>query len=180
MKKNRVGWKFDCEQIFHPTFSGSSNKIFMFHPTFHSCDVIANVKTSNFEWFNKTKTLCKLITIKNQTPLLVSCNISFLWRLANVKISNFEWFNKTKTLCKLITIKNQTPVHIKSKWPSTTTNDNLTIYLNYKNMGKNTKTQQKKFKIAEKEKASRPKKVYKGSKKKMFEGTYPLSRFTSA
>ena len=36
----------------------------MFHTTFHSCDVISNVKTSNFEWFNKTKTLCKIITIK--------------------------------------------------------------------------------------------------------------------
>ena len=42
----------------------------------------------------------------------------------------------------------------------------LTIYLNYKNMGKNTKMQQKKLKIAEKEKASRPKKVYKGNRKK--------------
>ena len=29
MKKNRVGWKFNREQIFHPTFSGLSNTIFM-------------------------------------------------------------------------------------------------------------------------------------------------------
>ena len=33
-------------------------------------------------------------------------------------------------------------------------------------MGKNTKMQQKKLKIAEKEKASRPEKVYKGNRKK--------------
>ena len=33
-------------------------------------------------------------------------------------------------------------------------------------MGKNKKMQQKKLKIAEKEKASRPKKVYKGNRKK--------------
>ena len=57
----------------------------------------------------------------------------------------------------------------------------LTIYLNYKNIGKNTKMQQKKLKIAEKEKASRPKKVYKGNRKKIkVEDTYPLSRFNSA
>ena len=41
----------------------------------------------------------------------------------------------------------------------------LTIYLNYNNMVKNTKMQQK-LKIAEKETASRPKKVYKGNRKK--------------
>ena len=37
---------------------------FLFHSTFHSYDVISNVRTWNFEWFNKTKTLCKTITIK--------------------------------------------------------------------------------------------------------------------
>ena len=95
----------------------------LFHPKFHSYDVISTVRTSNFEWFNKTKTLCKLITIKNHTP-----------------------------------------VHIKSKWPWTATKKILTIYLNFKNkMGK---MQQKKLKIAEKEKASRPKKVYKKNRKK--------------
>ena len=36
----------------------------LFHPAFHSDDVISNVRTLNFEWFNKTKTLCKIITIK--------------------------------------------------------------------------------------------------------------------
>ena len=41
----------------------------------------------------------------------------------------------------------------------------LTIYLNYNNIGKNTKMQQRKLKIAEKEKATRPKKVYKGNRK---------------
>ena len=57
----------------------------------------------------------------------------------------------------------------------------LTIYLNYKNIGKNTKMQQKKLKIAEKEKASRPKKVYKGNRKKIkVQETYPLSGFSSA
>ena len=45
-------------------------------------------------------------------------------------------------------------------------------------MGKNTKMQQAKLKIAEKEKVSRPKKVYKGNRKKIkVEETYPLSRF---
>ena len=57
----------------------------------------------------------------------------------------------------------------------------LTIYLNYKNIGKNTKMQQKKLKIAEKEKASRPKKVYKSNRKKIkVEENYPLSRFNLA
>ena len=37
---------------------------FLFHSTFHSYDVISNVRTWNFEWFYKTKTLCKTITIK--------------------------------------------------------------------------------------------------------------------
>ena len=36
----------------------------LFHPTFHSYDVISNVRTLNFEWFSKTKTLCKIITVK--------------------------------------------------------------------------------------------------------------------
>ena len=98
--------------------------------------------------------------------LLVSSNISFLRVIANVKTSNFEWFNKTKTLCKIIIIKNHTPVHSKSKWSSTATKKILTIYPNYKNMGKNTKMQQKKLKTAGKEKASRPKKVCKGNRKK--------------
>ena len=54
-----------------------------------------------------------------------------------------------------------------SKWAWTATKKILTIYLHYKNkMGKNTKIQQKKLKIAEREKASRPKKVYKGNRKK--------------
>ena len=48
----------------------------LFHPTFHSYDVISNVTTSNFEWFNNTKTLCKIMAIKkshtsNQNSLLV-------------------------------------------------------------------------------------------------------------
>ena len=37
MKKNRAEWKFAHEQIFHPTFSGSSNTVFMldrFNPSF--------------------------------------------------------------------------------------------------------------------------------------------------
>ena len=43
----------------------------------------------------------------------------------------------------------------------------LTVYLNYKDkVEKNTKMEQKKLKIAEKEKASRPKKVYKRNRKK--------------
>ena len=47
-------------------------------------------------------------------------------------------------------------------------------------MEKNTKMQ-KKLKIAEKEKASRPKKVYKGNRKKIkVEETYPFLSFISA
>ena len=34
MKKTRVGWKFDREQIFHPTSLSSSNTTFMFTPCF--------------------------------------------------------------------------------------------------------------------------------------------------
>ena len=57
----------------------------------------------------------------------------------------------------------------------------LTIYLNYKDKAeKNTKMEQKKLKIAEKEKASRPKKVYKRNRKKRkVEENYPLSYFAS-
>ena len=48
-----------------------------------------------------------------------------------------------------------------------TTKKILTIYLNYKNIvEKNTKMEQKKLKITEKEKVSRPKKVYKRNIKK--------------
>ena len=83
MKKNRVGSKFDCKQIFHPTFSGSSNKNFniglvysLFHSTFHSHDVILNVRTSNFEWFNKTKTLCKIIAIKKNHTCQIEISLN--------------------------------------------------------------------------------------------------------
>ena len=96
------------QQSFHVRFVYS-----LFHSTFHSYDVISNVRTSNFEWFYKTKTLCKIITIK--------------------KI-----------------------IHIESNWASTATKKILTIYLNNKNkMEKNTKMEQNKLKIVEKEKASR-------------------------
>ena len=83
MKKNRVGSKFDCKQIFHPTFSGSSNKNFniglvysLFHSIFHSHDVILNVRTSNFEWFNKTKTLCKIIAIKKNHTCQIEISLN--------------------------------------------------------------------------------------------------------
>ena len=36
----------------------------LFHSIFYSYDVILDVRTSNFEWFSKTKTLCKIITMK--------------------------------------------------------------------------------------------------------------------
>ena len=48
----------------HPTKCSCWIGLLLFHPIFHSCDAISNVKTSNFEWFNKIKTLCKIITIK--------------------------------------------------------------------------------------------------------------------
>ena len=48
-----------------------------------------------------------------------------------------------------------------------TTKKILTIYLNYKNIvEKNTKMEQKKLKITEKEKANIPKKVYNSNRKK--------------
>ena len=60
-----------------------------------------------------------------------------------------------------------------------TTKKILTIYLNYKNkVEKNMKMEQKKLKIAEKEKASRPKKLYKRNRKK--ERFRKPRRFTSA
>ena len=73
-------------------------------------------------------------------------------------------------------------MHIKFKWAWTATKKILTIYLNYKNkMEKNTKMEQKRLKIVEQEKASRPKKVYKKKqKKRKVAETYTLSRFTSA
>ena len=36
----------------------------LFHAAFRSYDVISNVRTLNFEWFNNTKMLCKIIAIK--------------------------------------------------------------------------------------------------------------------
>ena len=96
----------------------------LFHPTFHSYDVIWNVSTSNFKWFNKIKALCKTVTIKK-----------------SLNKAKMEMNKATKKI--------------------------LTIYLNYKNkVEKNTKMEQKKLKIGEKEKTSRPKKVYKRNRKK--------------
>ena len=45
-----------------------------FHPTFHSHDIISNVRTSNFEWFNKTKMLCKIIIKKITYQIDMSLN----------------------------------------------------------------------------------------------------------
>ena len=145
MKENCVGWKSDCEQIFI--------QYFQTHPTKFSRGI---------------------------GLLFVSSNISFLDVIWNVRTSNFERFNKTKTLCQIITIEKN--IHTKSKWAWTATKKILTIYLNYKNkMEKNTNMEQKKLKIVEKEKASRPKKVYRiNRKKRKVEEAYPITRFTSA
>ena len=54
MKKNRVGRKFDREQIFHPTFSGSSNNYVgsvysLFHQTFHSYQIEMSLIILNYK-----------------------------------------------------------------------------------------------------------------------------------
>ena len=85
MKKYHVGWKFDREQIFDPTFSGSSNTIFMldlFTPCFiqhfivMTYDVISNVRNSNFEWFGKTETLWKIIAMKKNHTYQVEMSLN--------------------------------------------------------------------------------------------------------
>ena len=70
-RKNHAGWrkivldenliasKFFIQQNYHVGLVYS-----LFHPRFHSSDVTSKVRTSNFEWFNKIKTLCKIIAIK--------------------------------------------------------------------------------------------------------------------
>ena len=50
-------------RLIHQSFHVGSVYTF-FHPTFPSYDVISNITTSNCQWFNKTKTLCKIVTIK--------------------------------------------------------------------------------------------------------------------
>ena len=56
--------------LFHPAFH------YYFHSSFihHSL----NLRTSNFEWFNKTKTLCKIITIKKITNI----KLNWAWTAA--------------------------------------------------------------------------------------------------
>ena len=76
-KKNHIGWRkiVSDENLIASKFLSNFFRLIqqnfhfglvysLFYPTFHSSDVISNVRTSNFEWFNKTKTLCKMITIK--------------------------------------------------------------------------------------------------------------------
>ena len=71
MKKNRVGWKFDCEQIFHATFSGSSNKVFMLD-WFTFCFIQHLILMTSFRMLElrisndsrKLKRSSKIITIK--------------------------------------------------------------------------------------------------------------------
>ena len=123
---------FDCKQIFHPTFSGSSNKIFMLN------------------WF----TLCFiehfiLVTSLRMLKLRISNDSTKLKRSAKENHNNTKSYTCTPQI----------------KMTFNSNREILTIYLNYNNMVKNTKMQQK-LKIAEKETASRPKKVYKGNRKK--------------
>ena len=136
---------FDFEQIFHPTFSGSSNKIFMLDQ-FTPCFIQHFILVTSFR-------MLKLRISNDSTKL---------------KRSGKKNHNNKKSY----TCTHQIEMTFNSN------REILTIYLNYKNMVKNTKMQQKKLKIAEKEKASRPKKVYKGNRKKIkVEETYPLSLF---
>ena len=55
--------------IQHNFHIGSVYSLFHLMTLFHCYDVISNDRTSNFEWFNKTKTLCKIITIKKITHI---------------------------------------------------------------------------------------------------------------
>ena len=64
---------------------------FLFHTKFHFYNVISNVRISNFEWFNKTKTLCKIITIK---------------KIMHFK-SKWVWTAATKILATYLNCKNK-------------------------------------------------------------------------
>ena len=70
-RKDYVGW---ISIVFHENLIASEFLIqrnfrvgsvySLFHEACHSYDVISNARPSRFEWFNKTKTLCKIITLK--------------------------------------------------------------------------------------------------------------------
>ena len=92
----------------------------LFHLTFHFYAVISNVRTLNFEWFNKTKTLCNIKNHAHQIKMTLNSSEADSDHLSKLQEQN----------------------------------------------GKNTKMQQKKLKIAEKEKTSITKKVYKRNRKK--------------
>ena len=60
----------------HPTKFSCWVVYSLFHPTFNSYDVNWNVRTSNFERFNKTKALCKLIKIKKNHTHQIEIGLS--------------------------------------------------------------------------------------------------------
>ena len=65
LDENLIAGKFFIQHFqAYPTKLSCWIGLLLVYPTFHSYDIISNVRTSNFEWFNKTKTLCKIITMK--------------------------------------------------------------------------------------------------------------------
>ena len=100
-RKNHVGQEKSCwmkiwlQTIFHPTFSGSSNIVFMFTQLNNILflNVISNDRTSNFEWLNKTKTLCKIMTIYKSNTLNrneLEQQQRRLWHLSKLQEQNLE------------------------------------------------------------------------------------------
>ena len=58
----------------------------LFHPTFHSDNLTSKIRTSNFEWLSKTKTVCKIIT-KNIT------HIKWAWTAAKKVLTIYLNYN---------------------------------------------------------------------------------------
>ena len=81
----------------------------LFHPIFPSYDVISNVRTSNCQWFNKTKTLCKIVAIKkshtsnwNEREQLHTHQSIFLNADLSSTVSYFIMFWKEPNWCLCI------------------------------------------------------------------------------
>ena len=75
LEENLIASKFFMQrlQAYLTQFSSWIGLIFV---SFYSYDVISNVRTSNFERFNKTKTLCKIITKNHTHQIEISLNSS--------------------------------------------------------------------------------------------------------
>ena len=82
----------------------------LFHPTFHYFDVISNVRTSNLEWSNKIKTLCKVITIKKITNIKSKCT----WAAVKKALTIYTTVSKSSTVIRHIPLKPNNPPQIVS------------------------------------------------------------------